>query len=412
VPQPADETEPTLPSLDERAVGVGGSPLRTVLAIRNARIYVSPHEPVIEAGTVVVRDGSIAAVGDDVPIPAGAQVLPGEGRVLVAGFWNAHVHFTEPKWRNPARARAAALNAQLRDMFSSRGFTTVVDTGSNPRVTFPLRQRIESEQLAGPTIYTSGPGLFPPRGIPYYLQNEIPFWLRPFVPTPGSVASAERIVRRLLRGGVDIIKLFTGSYVAHGQVKNMPEEIARAAVSAAHAQGRLVYSHPSNAEGTRVAILAGVDVLAHPPDSTVGVDAGMLRAMADRRMCMTPTLKMFRGTVSQNPEYLSPIYEIIRQFHSMGGELLFGTDVGYMHDYSTDDEFEALAQCGLDGWTILRMLTTAPAHRFGVGDSTGTVTVGRRADLVLLDADPIREVAAFARVRATVRGGLVTYLRS
>jgi imidazolonepropionase-like amidohydrolase len=392
--------------------GVGGSSLRTVLAIRNARVYVSPHEPVLDGVTVVVRDGKILAVGEDLSIPAGAQILPGEGRVVTAGFWNAHVHFTEPKWANIRRASSGVLNAQLRDMLTSRGFTTVVDTGSDPRVTMRLRRRNESEQLSGPTIYTAGLSVFPPNGIPYYLRNDLPFWVRPWIPQPSSPASAARIAARNFARGADILKLFTGSYVARGKIKNMPEEIARAAAQAAHSEGRLVFSHPSNFEGVRVALRAGVDVLAHPPDTTVGVDDSILRYAADHKICMTPTLKMFAETASSNPEYLDPIYALVRKFHGMGGVLLFGTDVGYLHDYSTLEEFQALGRCGLDGWSILRMLTTAPAHRFGVGDSTGTVTVGCRADLVLLDSDPIQDIGAFSQVRATIRGGLVTYLRS
>jgi imidazolonepropionase-like amidohydrolase len=89
--------------------------------------------------------------------------------------------------------------------------------------------------------------------------------------------------------------------------------------------------------------------------------------------------------------------------------LLFGTDVGYMSDSSTEGELAALAHAGLGPSDVLRMLTTAPAARFGVGGETGTVAPGKRADLVLLSADPSHDVAAFARVAATVRAGRVVY---
>jgi imidazolonepropionase-like amidohydrolase len=91
--------------------------------------------------------------------------------------------------------------------------------------------------------------------------------------------------------------------------------------------------------------------------------------------------------------------------------LLFGTDVGYMTDYSTEDKFRALQQCGLSAPDILRMLTTAPAERFGVANEKGTITPGKLADLVVLDTDPADDIAAFASIRCTVRNGRVLYTR-
>ena len=150
-------------------------------------------------------------MGPEVTIPPQARVIPGEGRVVTAGFWNAHVHFTEPKWRFPLRKRSTLLEAQFHDMFTSRGFTTVVDTGSDPRVTLPLRQRVVSEGLLGPTIYTAGPSVFPPHGIPYYLRDTLPLWLRPLVPQPSRPAAAARVARWIIAQGADLLKLFTGS---------------------------------------------------------------------------------------------------------------------------------------------------------------------------------------------------------
>lgn len=189
----------------------------------------------------------------------------------------------------------------------------------------------------------------------------------------------------------------------------MPEPIATAAVEAAHARGRLVFAHPSNLAGMRVASRAGVDVLAHAPDTTEGIDDGLLADLERRGTAMVPTLKMFATTVTSDAGYLGPILDVVRRFRGLGGELLFGTDVGYMADYSTDEEFELLARAGLDATYIHRMLTTAPARRFGVSDSVGSVAPGKVGDLVVLDEDPADRVTAFARVRCTVREGKVLW---
>lgn len=399
-----------------RATALGGpapASVRGSLAVVDVRVYPRPDSAPLDRATVLVRDGSIAAVGSGVEVPPGTAVLPGGGGTLTAGFWNVHVHFTESKWRNARHAPAAVLERQVRDMLTGHGFTTVVDTGSDPRVTLPLRQRVESGELAGPRIYTSGPGLYPPYGLPYYLRPSLPFYLRPFLPQPRSRRSARRVVERTLSRGAEIVKLFTGSYVERGVIRTMPEPIARAAVDVAHAHHRLVFSHPSNLEGARVALRAGVDVLAHPPDSTEGVDETFLSELVQRKVAIIPTLKMFAVTVKADPtEYLEPIYRVVRRFRELGGQLLFGTDVGYMHDYSTEAEFLALERAGVPPSEMLRMLTSGPAERFGVDRAIGTVEVGKAADLVLLDGDPLPDVRAFARVRATLRAGRPVFSRT
>ena len=263
------------------------------LVIQHARVYTSPDAAPLEDGTVLVRDGRIAAVGSEVAVPAGAQVVPCNGCVVMAGFWNAHVHFTQAKWNWAVWKPGPVLNAQLADMLTSRGFTTVVDVGSDLRVTLSLRRRIESGELAGPKIYTAGTPQYPQNGIPYYLKETLPPFLIRMMPQPATPEEAAKIERRNIASGADLLKLFTGSYVARGRVLPMAEANARAAVEVAHGQGQLAFAHPSNLAGVKVAMASGVDVLAHAPDSTEGVDRALLQGIADRHMAMVPTLKMF-----------------------------------------------------------------------------------------------------------------------
>lgn len=382
-----------------------------VLVIQHARIYESPGRPPLDDATVLIRDGLIAAVGPNVPIPPGAAVVPCNRCVVTAGFWNTHVHFTQSRWAGAEFKSAASLNAGLADMFLSRGFTTVADLGSNPADTFSIRRRIELGQLTGPYIYTAGTAIYPPHGIPYYLRNTLPGWILFMMPQPSTPEQAERIVRGNLRSGADLTKLFTGSWVQRGHVLPMPLLIATAAVEATHQQGKLVFAHPSNLEGARVAIQSGVDVLAHAPDDTRGIDGTLFASMVQKNMAMIPTLKMFATTVTTDPHYLDPIYAEVLKFHQLGGTLLFGTDVGYMTDYSTEDEFLALGKCGLTAADILAMLTTNPAARFGVSAQKGTVAPGKLADLTVLDADPAASLTNFSRVAATIRSGRVVYTR-
>jgi len=385
---------------------------RGVLAIAHAKVYPSPDAEPVENATVVVRDGKIAAWGPEVAVPEGARVLACDHCVVMAGFWNAHVHFTEPKWNQAAWQSAEALNAQLEDMTTGRGFTTVVDLGSDPRSTISLRRRIETGDLKGPTIYTAGQGLFPPDGIPFYIKRNTPSFITRFIPQPANPKEAEEAARHAFAQGADVLKLFTGSYVTPDHVLPMPEDIAAAAVSVAHEERHLVFSHPSDLAGTLVAVHSGVDLLAHAPDTVDGIDDQVLRTIVDRHTAMIPTLKMFATTVTKKDSYLKPIYGVVRRFRELGGELVFGTDVGYMTDYATDDEFLALRESGVDAMGMLRMLTTAPAQRFGVLDQRGTIAPGKMADLVVLHGDPAQDVTAFARVDVTIRNGDVVYQRA
>ena len=380
-------------------------PVHGVVALQGVRVYATPEAAALEGATILLRDGRIAAVGAQVAVPADATVIICAGCVVTAGFWNNHVHFTERKWSGADRLPAAQLETQIRDMLTSRGFTTVVDTGSNLRDTIPLRRRIEHGELPGPKIYTAGAAQYPPNGIPYYLRDSLPRWLLWFLPQPATPAAAAKDEKRNIAAGADILKLFTGSYIARGQVLPMPLANAQAAVAVAHAQGQLAFAHESNAEGVRVALESGVDVLAHAADSTEGVDDALLAALVARHMAMIPTLKMFATTVTTNPAYLDPIYRQVRRFHELGGDLLFGTDVGYMRDYTTAGEFAGLVQSGLTGRDILRMLTTAPASRFGVSADKGTIEVGKAGDLTVLNGDPIEDPTQFAAVRMTIRAG-------
>jgi imidazolonepropionase-like amidohydrolase len=383
----------------------------TTLAIRDVRVYPTPDSGAIEHANVVVRNGVIVGVGADLAIPQNTQILECPNCTVTAGFWNCHVHFTETKWDFSAYKTADTLNQQLADMLTSRGFTTVADLGSDIRQTVSLRRRIEAGDLKGPAIYTAGSGIYPPHGIPFYLAS-MPLFLRWLMPQPETPQAAEGIVESNIARGADILKLFTGSLIKPGEVLPMPVEIATAAVNAAHRHGQIAFAHPSDLAGTKVAVDSGVDVLAHAPSVPAGIDDALLQSIVAHHMSMMPTLKMFATTASTSPKFLDPIYDIVRRYHALGGDLMFGTDVGYMEDYSTEDEFQALAKSGLNSRDILRMLTAAPAARFKVDAQRGAVTPGKMADLVVLDGDPVPDVAVFARVHFTVRNGCVIYERS
>ncbi len=185
----------------------------------------------------------------------------------------------------------------------------------------------------------------------------------------------------------------------------MQVAIARAAVDEAHRHGQLVFAHSTNLEGTNVAIDAGVDVLAHTPEATSGIDEAMLRRMIAQHMTIIPTLKLF-----SRDDNIANIRGLDYRFHQLGGRLVYGTDTGFLPDYDQSEEFRQLMQAGFGFREVLAMLTTAPAELFHLSQREGKVVPGMRGDLTILSEDPASgNPEAFTKVRYTIRGGKVIW---
>ena len=183
------------------------------LAIVDAILYISPQSPPHSHTTLLIQKGKIAAIGQKVAIPQGTTLLPCDHCVVFAGFWNTHVHFTGAQWDQAAQADAGQLTRAMQAMLTHSGFTTVVDTASDPENTLALRRRVEAGEVLGPHIYSAGFGLYPPHGIPFYLDDLAPEE-RTKLPQPGTPAAAVAAVQRNQALGTDMVKLFTGSYLA------------------------------------------------------------------------------------------------------------------------------------------------------------------------------------------------------
>lgn len=378
------------------------------LLLRHARVWARPGEPVSEPQDLLIRGERIAAIGDVSVAEDDIRELDLGGRVVTAGFWNCHVHLTERVWSLRSADALTEIQATIDDMMLSRGFVGVVDLGSRPRTTNALVRRIDSGELRGPTIVTAGIGIRPWRGTQFYIKDIVPWYLRWALPMPITGGGARRTVSSELRSGARVVKLFTGSYVTPQRVKPMRPGIAHAATEAAHRRGARVFAHPSNREGTAIAIAAGVDALAHVPDETEGT-APLLEEAARRGTRIVPTLHMFASTVRADDGYLLPIYAALRGFIEAGGRVLFGTDVGYMPDRDTRPEFEAMAASGMAVEDILHALTAEPASFFG-HDDAGAIEVGNVADLTVLDAATVDlKPTDLSRVHAVMRRGDVIW---
>jgi len=368
------------------------------LALVGARIYPAPDSPPIVRGTIVIHDGRISEVGDaaKVKAPRGSERIDCSGLTVVAGFWNSHVHFTEPKWQDAGSIPSETLRDQLRDMFTRYGFTSVFDSGSLLANTKTISKRIEAREVAGPMILSCG--------VPFAPKDATPYYLKPVeLPQPADRGQATAMARERLNEGADGIKIFAGSWARQepNGVVPMPVEIVKAITKEAHARGKPVFAHPSNVAGLRAALDGGVDVLTHVVEDDSGLTPALVSEIRKRRMAVIPTLKLF----GRNRDLMAQL----RSFSDAGIPILFGTDVGFITDYDPAEEFKLMDRAGLTFPQILSALTTTPATRHGFSKQKGRIAAGMDADLVVLAGDPAQEVTAFTDVRYTIRNGTVTY---
>lgn len=391
-----------------------GSKPASDLVLIGAKVYTSPTAPPIENAVIIIRDGKIAEIGPDgrVKAPKSVPYIDLGGKVITAGFWNSHVHFTEAVWSGAGSAPADKLESHLQEMLTRWGFTTVFDIGSNPYDTLALRQRVDAGEIPGPKIYTTAGNILPENGIPVYVPKDLHEQLKQFeAATP---ADAARIAKRQLEMGADGIKIFTGSIMGHGKITVMPANIARAAVLVAHADAKPVFAHPSNHAGTDSALDAGVDILAHTIPIETGYTPDELGKMKAQHTLLIPTLTLWEvelekdhAPAAEEQAFVQRGVNELKTYFDQGGTILFGTDVGYTQHYDTTEEYILMAKSGMKWQDILASLTTNPAVYFKSGP--GELIKGASADLVVLGADPAADVRNLAAVDYTIREGKVIY---
>jgi imidazolonepropionase-like amidohydrolase len=395
---------------------IGFQPARAAdLVLMHARLYASPGVSPLDDATIVLRGGQIASVSRASAVPKGAEVLDCSGMSVTAGLWNSHIHLLPVKFLHADQKGGTELTTAFQEMLTGWGFTSVFDVASVLANTKNLRRRIEAGDILGPRILTTGEPFFPSDGVPVYVksyleENHIA------LPDDASTAAAVERVRAEVHDGADAIKIFAGSIQAHS-VLMMQLDRAQAIVKEAHRLHRQVFEHPTNLAGVEIALASGVDVLAHVT-SQLGEDwsPGLIARMRAQKMALIPTLMLFEveakkgGYSAEDAKKFADIAATrLRAFNAAGGEILFGTDVGYIYQFDTTEEYTLMQRAGMSFAQVLASLTTNPADRFGFGGHSGRVRKGMDGDLTVFNGDPGCNIAAFSRVRYTIRRGKVIF---
>lgn len=384
------------------------------LALVGAKVYASPADSPIERGAIVVHAGRIVAVGPsaNIAIPPGTKVIDCTGFVVTAGFWNSHVHILTPGLIHAEKLSSDDTTAQLQAMLTRWGFTTVFDIASVLQNTNLIRHRIASGESKGPRILTVGE--------PFWIKT--PVYVQAYLdanhvsmPESHSIPEAQQRVKQQVHDGADGIKIFANS-IEKDQVLTMPVDLAQGIAAQAHAFGKPVFAHVSNSRGIEVALQSGVDVIAHTTPFDQPWSAALVQRMVAAHACLTPTLTLWEFE-SRKPgisaadleEGMKHAIQQLNAFLVAGGDVLFGTDVGYTDVFDTGEEFKWMSHAGMNYQQILASLTTNPAQRFGYASHSGRIAKGFDGDLVVLQGDPAKDTAAFSKVRYTIRNGRVIY---
>ena len=386
-------------------------PPGAMLALTGATIFPSPTHDVVRDGIVLIDGTRIAAVCERAgsALPPNAQVVDCSGCTITAGFWNAHVHFFERKWSDAGAIPADELDSQHSDTFARFGFTSVFDIGSAWENTRTLRDRIASGEVQGPQIYSTGEALLPPNALPEESVLRVMGVMNFPAPEISSAKDAAMQAQALNEKGVDAIKVFASS----PRSVVLTQAVIETVVAEAQRAGKLVFVHPNTADDVMRALRAGVDVIAHTTPTSGPWNEALLMKAADQGAALTPTLMLWKSFLRHDRlSTQSAVVEValgqLRAWADAGAAVLFGTDLGAV-DSDPKDEYLMMARSGMGFRDILASLTTTPTGRFSDSRQSGKVAPGFCADLVVLNADPSRNIAAFADVRCTIRGGKIIF---
>jgi imidazolonepropionase-like amidohydrolase len=381
------------------------------LAFVGGTVYASADEAPVLDGVVLVKDGKIAAVGArGIPVPYGFEIIDCSDCAIVPGLWNSHVHFFERKWAQAAEIPAPELERQLQGAFSRYGFTGVFDLSSLWENTQALRARIESHEVPGPHIRSSGEGLVSPGALPSDTVTRMMGIMATPMPEVGDVSQAARAATALLEKGVDGIKLFVQA-PASGSAFSV--EIVSAVAEEAHRAGKMVFAHPATGDDVLTAISGGADVIAHTTPHSGRWSESIFSRLRERKVALTPTLALWKhfarhDRLSAQEKTTAAAAKQLRGWIAAGGTVLFGTDLGAV-DYDPSPEYELMQSAGMTFPQILASLTSTPAQFFGDGERLGVIAPDRSADLVVVRGDPGTGIRALANVRLTLRAGKIVY---
>lgn len=374
------------PQAGEAPAAPPGTTADAVTAFVNVRVVPMEREEILHGQTVLVQDGTIARVGpvDDVTVPEGAAVVEGGGRYLMPGLVDAHVH----------------MSTADAPIYVSHGITSVRNMWGWPELR-SLQRRIDEGEVVGPTIYSYSSGLDgPPEYWPY----------TQLVVTPRQ--GLEAVAAQADEGWLGI-KVY----------RDLELEVYDAIVAEARLRGLPVVGHVPHRVGISAALAAGQRSLEHllgydlalggaygPQGWAGGLDEQRMHELARETAragafnCPTLVILHQRSVATHDNRIRA-----VRILHEEGALLLAGSDAGIDVTFPGSglrSELQYFVDAGLSPYEALRAATVNVARVLDVPGQFGVVRAGARADLILLEADPLADVSNVATLAGVMLRGL------
>ncbi|MFJ1746386.1 amidohydrolase family protein [Streptomyces sp. NPDC088116] len=370
----------------------------------------------LEDGAVLVESDSIAAVGpreqltDQAGPNATHLVFPG---TVMPGLIDAHVHLAFDGGTDPRAVFQGSSNETLLQDMRRRaeqlllsGVTTARDLGDRDGFALRVAAEIADGRTPGPRIVSAGTPATPPGGHCYFLGGEV-----------SGADEVRGLVRRNIAAGATVIKVMAtgGGLTKDGprswQSQFSPEEL-EALVSEAHQAGVPVAAHAHGADGIEASVTAGVDTIEHCTWMTAdGFDLrpDVLARIVEQGIFVSPTVSPHWQMAARffGEERTEALFDGVRQMVKAGAKLVAGTDAG-VGRAGFDGLTSALgfyAHLGLPNSRVIDMATIDAADALGLGAVTGRIAPGFRADLLLVDGDPLADLGTLEAVRAVFAAG-------
>ncbi|MFI5665136.1 amidohydrolase family protein [Streptomyces sp. NPDC051684] len=387
------------------------------MLITAARVLAGPDRHVVADGAVLVRGSVIAFVGPREEAERRTQAdeprLDFPDGTVLPGLIDAHVHLCFDAGPEPVATLQEQDDAGLYAAMAGRarqllgvGVTTVRDLGDRDGLALRLAQDIEQGAGIGPRIVSASTPVTPPGGHCWFLGGE--------VSGPDEV---RQLVRRNAESGARVIKVMaTGGGLTKGGAKSWEaqfsgEELA-VLVDEAHREGLPVAAHAHGVDGIAAAVTAGVDSIEHCTWMTADgfeVREDVLDRIIERNIYVCPTISPNWRMLPKffGAERAEAMFEAIRRMAEAGARLIAGTDAGVQRA-----GFDGLPasltfyeHLGLTHDRVLAMATTEAARALGLDETTGQLTAGYGADVLVVNGDPLTELGALQSVAAVIAAG-------